>query len=237
MSRIVIRDAIMASRACDQLVSMDISLREGDCLLVGMAPSTLRRDLAMSLAMTGLPGLRVLDGSITIEGVIAPFPPLSRAFDHRLTIWENLWMLLDLSGVRGRKAEVQRIVRAIISDAMIPDEAASRPLSALAMHEKGQLSTALLLHLPWSVLVCEEWPVQGSPPFRAWAMERLRDRLKQASAIIFTCSAYVLPGLCPQFSLWEEGTIRPCSEGSFIHAMRTIWSLSDDLAGDLLSSL
>ncbi|MFC4550042.1 MULTISPECIES: ABC transporter ATP-binding protein [Halorussus] len=182
-----------------QNVSLDVQKGEtfGIVGANGSGKSTLLKLVAGILTPT--------EGSIDIDGVVAPIINLGVGFNPDLTGKENLYLNASLYGL-GRD-DIDRIYDDIVAFSEL-GEFIEEPIKTYSSGMKMRLGFSIAVHIDPDVLLIDEVLAVGDEKFQEKCMEKINQLQRDGKTILFVShSAAQVRELCSRVCLLENGEV------------------------------
>ena len=159
------------------LQDISIDVQHGECLGIlgrnGSGKSTLLR------AMAGI--IKPTNGSVEINGTIAPILAIGAGLELELTGYENIGLLLALYGHKKGKAEVEKIR----DFAELPDAVLRTPVKTYSAGMTARLAFSISFENDCDVLIIDEVLAVGDQGFQQKCMNKIFEIKALGKSIIF----------------------------------------------------
>ncbi len=165
----------------------------------GSGKSTLLRTISGIIKPSG--------GKLTVSGTIAPILALSAGMELELTGFENINLLLSLSGLKHR--EIIQLTREIIDFSELDTNTLQMPVKRYSSGMIARLAFSIALAKNFDILMIDEILAVGDQGFQTKCVQKINLIKEQGKTIIFVSHAPAdAVKLCENAILIENGSIK-----------------------------
>lgn len=184
------------------LREIDFTINRGESWAImgrnGSGKSTLLRTISGIIKPSG--------GKLTVNGTIAPILALGAGVELELTGFENINLLLSLSGLKHK--EIVKITSEIIDFSELDSKTLQMPVKRYSSGMIARLAFSIALAKNFDILMIDEVLAVGDQGFQAKCVQKINLIKEQGKTIIFVSHAPAEAiKICEKAILIENGSI------------------------------
>ena len=141
------------------------------------------------------------EGTITVNGTVAPLLELGAGFQIDLTGRENLWLNAALMGMT--EAETHKFQDEIVEFSELGD-LVDEPLRTYSSGMLVRLAFAVAIHRKADLMIIDEVLAVGDMPFQQKCVDKIRRMQRSGMALLFVSHAPTLVAEFCQEALWLD---------------------------------